>query len=475
MPSTHRAPHHSPALPPHAILLEALRSSRNLDKGPVAPTISSDRLYDIVFDEHHDSRVCDDIPEDACTSVPRNFVLQLGARMATKLGDALSSPRLVLTWLMASLGVSPALIGVVVPLREAGSLLPQVVIGSWIRRLPVRKWVWVAGSILQGLAVVGIAVAAATMHGGGAGWTIVGLLALFSGARGVCSVTSKDLVGKTIPRTRRGRLTGLSASFAGAVTMVAGGALILAGPESIPRWLFVSLLGTAGLLWLIAALTMTRLAETRGATSGAGHTLRDALGSLTLLGRDRAFRRFVVARALLASTVLSMPFYVLLARATTGDRSSTLGLFLVSSNLATALSGFTWGRMADRSSRRVLALAGAAAGAVGVVTFFAARLGLAGAGEGRWAGAVFALLFFLLSYAHTGIRVGRKTWLVDFAPADRRASYVAVANTVIGLVLLASGSLGVLGNVLSPETVILVFAALGLAGAALALRLEDVE
>ena len=30
--------------------------------------------------------------------------------------------------------------------REAGSLLPQVIIGSAVRRVPVRKWVWVGKS-----------------------------------------------------------------------------------------------------------------------------------------------------------------------------------------------------------------------------------------------------------------------------------------------------------------------------------------
>jgi MFS family permease len=440
--------------------------------------LSPDQAYDLLFEEDQDARVCEDIPEEACTRVAGNFVVHLGSRLATKLGDALSSPRLVLTWLMAALGVSPTLIGFVVPLREAGSLLPQVAIGSAVRRMPVRKWVWVGGSVAQGIAVLAIGAVTLTLRGGAAGWAIIALLAVFAFARGVCSVTSKDLVGKTVPRRRRGRLTGLSASIAGAITVLVGGALVAVGPESIPARAFAGLLAFAGAMWLVGALVMTRLAESPGATAGAGNAFREALASFSLLRRDPNFRRFVVARGLLASTVLSMPFYVLLARDATGDRAATLGLFLISSNLATMLSGYTWGKLADRSSRHAMMIAGLTASLVGVAVFVATTLSMAQKAEAAWgggAGAMYAAFFFLLSYAHTGIRVGRKTYLVDFAPAAQRPSYVAVSNTVIGVVLLASGSLGVLGTFLSPEQVILVFALLGIAGAAVAATLDEVE
>jgi hypothetical protein len=378
------------------------------------------------------------------------------------------------------MGVSPAIIGLIVPLRESGSLLPQLAIGGAVRRLPVRKWVWVGGSVLQGLAVLGIAVTALTVRGAQAGWAIVALIAVFSASRGVCSVTGKDLVGKTVPRTRRGRLSGLAASIAGVVTLVFGGAIVLVGPEALPLYVLTTIIAVAGAMWLVAAGIMARLAETPGATTGGANALRVALESLRILGRDGTFRRFVLARALLASTVLSMPFYVLLTREATGDRMSTFGLFIIASSLATAVSGFTWGRLADRSSRKTLMVAGAGASAVGVVVY------LLGAASGQSGGSattgisgvapwIYAVLYFVLALSHTGIRIGRKTYLVDMAPADERASYVAVSNTVIGVVLLLSGSLGILGTFLSPHEVILVFALLGLAGSVIAATLKEVE
>lgn len=52
-------------------------------------------------------------------------------------------------------------------------------------------------------------------------------------------------------------------------------------------------------------------------------------------------------------------------------------------------------------------------------------------------------------------------------------SPVPVSNTLIGLVLLASGSFGLFGSVLGERIVILVFALLGIVGAVLAFALSE--
>ena len=77
--------------------------------------------------------------------------------------------------------------------------------------------------------------------------------------------------------------------------------------------------------------------------------------------------------------------------------------------------------------------------------------------------------------AHTGIRLGRKTYLIDLATAEHRAMYVAVSNTLIGIILLLSGSFGLLADLLGERAIILVFALLGIAGGALAFTLPEVQ
>jgi hypothetical protein len=318
---------------------------------------------------------------------------------------------------------------------------------------------------------MGMALAALTLEGAAAGWTVVGLLAIFAAARAVCSVSSKDLVGKTVPRKRRGRLGGIAATTAGVLTLGVGLFFTVYRPKGFEAPEFGILLAVAGSLWFAAAALMARLDEKPGATSGGKNALREAAKSLSLLRDDADFRNFCIARALLASTVLTMPFYVILAQEETGGRLASLGSLLIASAAAKSLSATVWGYLADRSARLTLVAAGIGAGLMGVVTFLVAGIDIAPE-PAVW---VYAGLFFLLGLTHTGIRLGRKTYLVDMAPSDERASYVALSNTLIGIVLLLSGGFGLLTPWIGERGVVLTFGVLGLAGGALGLHLREAE
>jgi hypothetical protein len=54
---------------------------------------------------------------------------------------------------------------------------------------------------------------------------------------------------------------------------------------------------------------------------------------------------------------------------------------------------------------------------------------------------VSAILFFVLSIAHAGVRTGRKTYSLDVKEGQERTELVGFSNTAIGLILLAFGSL----------------------------------
>ncbi|MCW4631191.1 hypothetical protein [Marinomonas rhodophyticola] len=107
------------------------------------------------------------------------------------------------------------LLGWLVPIRESGSLLPQLIIAHFIYKVKIRKWVWVLGSLIQSLCVMMIGCAALLLEGASAGWIIIVALMVFSVARGLNSVASKDVLGKTVVKNKRGRVTGWSSSASG--------------------------------------------------------------------------------------------------------------------------------------------------------------------------------------------------------------------------------------------------------------------
>ena len=170
--------------------------------------------------------------------MPRNFFLLIGSYVLTKLGDSIANPKTTLTWMMDAIGAPVALTGLLVPVRESGSLIPQLIIAAFVRRQPVRKWVWVVGSLLQSAAVFAMGLTAWKLGGAVAGAAVVVSLAVFSLSRGLSSVAAKDVLGKTIPKTRRGRVNGFSASAAGLATLGVGAAFGFSVAATIAPGLF---------------------------------------------------------------------------------------------------------------------------------------------------------------------------------------------------------------------------------------------
>ena len=240
-----------------------------------------ERLYAQVANEA-DARTCKDISEAACREVPGNFFRIISANTLTKIGDLLINPKTVLAWLITAVGAPSSLAALLVPIRESGSLIPQLMIGAMVRRYPVRKGFWALGAALQGLAVMGMAAAVGMLEGMQAGLTIVGLQILFSISRGFCSVAMKDVQGKCIPKSRRGRLAGLSATLSGAITFALS--LVIFRGDSDPTMAFYSaLLTAAGVAWLIAAGVFFTVDEFPGASEGGNNAFKEAVASLGLL------------------------------------------------------------------------------------------------------------------------------------------------------------------------------------------------
>lgn len=429
----------------------------------------STRIYQHLA-EDEDARVCQDIPEAACDEQPKSFLLHLWSLTLTKLGDSLVSARLVLPWLLATVGAPAFFISMLVPLRESLALLPQLIVAQNMRQHPIRKWFWVWGSVGQGLALVAMAVGLGFWSGQTYGWWLIGWLVVFSLSRGICSVASKDVLGKTISKSRRGRLTGLAATTAGVMTL--GTAIVIIASPQVEgtTGLFVALFSAAALLWLAAAWSYALLPETPGATSGGGNAMTAALKSLSLLWRDRQFGQFVLTRALLISSAFAIPYMVVLIQARSDSALTGLGGLLLASGAAGMLAGRFWGRWSDRASHQVMGTAALLAGLVMLLTLLVDAwqpdlLGHLLVGGG---------LIFLAAVAHHGARVGRKTYLVDMATQENRAQYTAVSNTVIGVILLGGMLLGVLDQFAGTRMVLWLLVGLAVVAAWRSLTLPNV-
>lgn len=424
------------------------------------PTDVIDRFHAYATGEDDEGRACADIPDEACVEAPRSFLLNTASGACTKLAEQLASPGLVLPWLMAAASAPTAMVGLLAPIKEAGSLLPQLFVSGRIRTIAVRKWVWAGAGFTQAASLALMALAAATLEGASAGAAIVGTLAIFSIASGVGSVAFKDVMAKTIPKGRRGGLLAARATLGGILVVAAGIVIHILIGEREDVAPYVALVLIAAVLWALAATFFAMIAEQPGETKGGRSAILEARSGLRLVGQVRGFRIFLTSRALLASVPLATPFHALYAREVTGSAMSGLAVLVVATGLSQVVSSPFWGRFSDRSSRKVLMVAGVIGASAGALALL-----LAAGPEPLHNAYIFSSIFVLGAVAHAGCRLGRKTYLTDGAPKDDRPLYVAIANTLMGIVILAAAGFGLMADLIGLPALIAIMAALALLGA----------
>ncbi|WP_425072867.1 MFS transporter [Sagittula sp. S175] len=397
--------------------------------------------------------------EDAPEVEARNGLRHMLSLSMNKVADGLIDPKLVLSWLANALGVPAAVVSSFVPIREAGALLPQILLAGRVEALRHRKWAWVTSVVGQGIGAALIALAALTLDGMAAGLAIAAALALLAISRSLGSVSYKDILGKTVAKTRRGAVTGVAGSVASFAVLVF--ALVLIFGTGQAQGPVVIAIGLAAVLWLGAGAVFSTLEEK------ASDPDPEAPGiDLTPLKTDPQFRQFIYARGALTVTALAPPYFVLLGGGQ--DALSGLGALLLASSAAAFVSSYVWGRLSDRSSRLVLALSGFVAAGFMALAVVLEVMGLA-------SGYVIPVVLFGLMVAYHGVRQGRSIYLVDMSPEDARSSYAALANTLIGVLLLAVGALGGVLSAFGPVVALSGFAALSVCGGLLALGLDEVE
>jgi len=423
------------------------------------------KLYEYLFGDE-DARACKDIPEKACNDQPKNFFVHIASLSLTKTGDQFMDPKITLSWLLTTLGSPSVFLSLLVPIHNTFSLLPQMLVAYTIRQAPIRKWYWSAGSVGQGIALLLMCYVALNFEGFAAGLGIVSLLLLFSLSRGVCSVAQKDVLGKTVAKTRRGRVSGLSESVAGVFTLGLATYLLFSTQRTVE--IVAIMLFMAAVMWLVSAFVFTLMTEEPGATEGGGNAINAAIKQFSVLRENHEFRKFVVVRSALLGSALSAPYLVALAQQNAGDALTVLGSLLMAGSLASFVSGGIWGGLADRSSARCMSVAGVLAAVAGFAAIALASLGYGNA-------VVFSVCVFTLYLAHAGVRVGRKTHLVDMANADNRSTLVAVSNTMIGAMLLLFAGIGAAVALLHPYAGLAFFSGLALVGALLAGGLKPVQ
>src|SRR5690606_39671462 len=117
------------------------------------------------------------------------------------------------------------------------------------------------------------------------GLVAVALVAVVGLGRSLCSISFKDVLGKTVDVGRRGAVSGTAGTIAAVATLLlAMGYSVGWIPLTVPVVSGMVVLG--GMCWLVAALVFGSIREEPGATEGGINGLAAVLGQFGLLRRD---------------------------------------------------------------------------------------------------------------------------------------------------------------------------------------------
>ncbi len=371
----------------------------------------------------------------------RNFICFALDYVFFAVGMAFVSQTTVLPSFISQLTDSAPLIGLASTIQTGAWLLPQLIAASYLADKDRKKPYLLLPAII-GRPVFWLLAGVLFLAGTRAPGLVLGLffvsLAIFMSTDALAAVAWFDVLSKAIPATRRGRLFGI-AQFVSGLLIVGTGAVVnaLLGPQGPPfPHNYALLFFLAGLSFFVSLLAIVFLREPVRPTQDERLPWNAFLPKLLAVLRDNhTFSLVTALRLLMGLHGMALPFYVVYATQELRFDVEVIGLFISAQQVGRILFGFVWGYLNERSgSKIVIQLSTLLAFASPLLALFMGPIGqLAGASTIY----VYCLIFGAIGAVNSSMMPGFINFVLELAPPEERATYIALTNTLCGVLLVA--------------------------------------
>ncbi len=379
-----------------------------------------------------DARAEAQFQEEVATNLTRNYLSQLAHGMLAMTGFRLvNAPTFVPAYLFALSG-STSIVGLILATQHLGSFFSSVFGATAVehRRRIVDlglRYGW-----MMRLSVLGLALAGFLLPPGITLYVFavfLGLLGIFSGMQGVLW---NVLLTKTIPPDRRGMLIGLR-NFLGGMTASAvayfGGTYLVEhdalGNGYASTFLLAFVLTAGGLTFLY----LVREPESPVVRSPVG--VRERIGDIPALLRDRGFAAYFWAQSLATLGTLALPFYILFIAKTQGLTGETLGLLSLALLVSQTIANLGWGALADRMGFKAVFVPA-------LLLWAGATVGLAFAPD--QSGVIFC--FVGIGAGYSGFQIAAQNMVLEFGTREDLPMRIAMVNSAQSLVQVFGAIVG---------------------------------
>ena len=355
------------------------------------------------------------------------------------IGMAFFGPSTVIPSFLTTLGASSAVIGFLSTLQRAGWLLPQLVAARYLANKPLKKpFVLVPAGISRSMILLlALAIIVTKARPPGLIIAIITLaLAVFWIGDGLGSLAWFDLLSRSIPAHRRGRLTSTGQIFSGVFSFAAGFGVewILSdrGPVYPINYATLFLFGFALLTISLAAISL--ITESNSRTADKVPSWQEYLPQLgRVLKRDHAFRRYLLTRQVFGLAGLAGPFYITYALdqlqlpAHVAGRYTSVGV--IGGIIAAALFGWLYERYGTRVASQVSIPITAA---IPVLALLLPRW----ISDPTWLAWGYGLVFFMNQASMSSFLPAWTGFVLEWASDIDRPLYVGLTNTLNGITAL---------------------------------------
>lgn len=308
------------------------------------------------------------------------------------------------------------LVAAILPAAQLGLIVGQLGSAPYYVRTRMRQKAVVGAGLMLAMALAIVFVATSSIPPLAAAVVLLVCMVGFGASHGAFNVGYEDLLAKTIPRAKRGRLTAHRAAIGGGATVLIALA-VLRLPEVQGSHDDVLWFGVAG--WLGVAVAYNLLREPVSVPAAQPFVWSEFLRRMHLIRAYPWYRRLLFANMLLLRVELAIPSYVIHAATLHDPTAQNVTLFVLTSSVGVLLSGF-WAKVPIRRRIAAGALLAALAGAL---TFLVEA-------TGPWQVPYFyAALFALLTLGEQDSIQGRMTYLANRAPDHDRPAMVATSST----------------------------------------------
>ncbi len=371
----------------------------------------------------------------------RNFVALLGDYVFFGLGTTFAGVTTVLPSFIGLLTDSKVLIGLLVTLGNGGFMITQLFFANLVTNKSRKKPYFNVGGILSRplYLLYGIALWLGLARSPLLALVLIFVVQItFWIGDSLCTVAWFDLLTKSTPPNRRGRLLS-SAQITSAVLAVGAGAIIAVllgegGPPYPYNYAAVFILASVFLLMALGSWSFV-VEPIEPGQVGERSRWRDYLPHLVeTLRRDHLFRRLIAVRLLAGFDTLATGFYILFATGPLGLPPETIGVFTAAQMIGGVVASLALGAINERlGTHRVIQVATALALTAPLVALGVLWLPIQGA---VLATTVYAWVFFMMGAVASSTMLGFFNYVMEIAPATQRPTYIGLFNTVGGALVV---------------------------------------